>query len=38
MNTTKLDPSLPWPFDLIEPMTEKEMEIEFLANIEEAPL
>ena len=37
-DTTKIDPSLAWPFDLIEPMTEKELQAEFLATIEEAPL
>lgn len=37
-STTKLDPSLAWPFDLIAPLTETEQVAELLAETEEAPL
>ena len=37
-DTTKINPSLPWPFDKIEPMTETEQLAELLATTEEAPL
>ena len=37
-DTTKLDPSLAWPFDRIEPLTEAEQLAELLDTTEEAPL
>jgi len=37
-STTKLNPSLAWPFDLIAPLTEAEQVAELLAETEEAPL
>ena len=35
---TKIDPQAPWPFDLIAPMSEEELQAELFAETEEAPL
>jgi hypothetical protein len=37
-STTKINPSLAWPFDLIAPLTEAEQLAALLAETEEAPL
>lgn len=37
-DTTKLDPTAAWPFGAVEPVTEADMDAEFVKNAEESPL